>query len=50
MEKKKRSKKEIREQRRREAENMASVRQLRELYERGMAEVEERRKIDPNYR
>jgi hypothetical protein len=23
---------------------------LRELYERGMAEVEERRKLDPNYR
>jgi hypothetical protein len=48
--KKKRSKKEISERARREAENSPIVRQLRELYERGMAEVEERRKADPNYR
>jgi hypothetical protein len=27
-----------------------SARLLRELYERGMAEVEARRKIDPTYR
>jgi hypothetical protein len=35
---------------RREAEELPSVRLLRELYERGMAELEERRRIDPNYR
>lgn len=27
-----------------------SARRLRELYERGMAELEERRKVDPNAR
>jgi hypothetical protein len=27
-----------------------SARRLRELYERGMAEVEARRKLDPGYR
>ena len=48
--KKKKSKKERREEARREAENSPIVRQLRELYERGMAEVEARRLIDPNYR
>jgi hypothetical protein len=32
------------------AEDTPIVRQLRELYVRGMAEVEARRKIDPNYR
>ena len=43
MEKKrKRSKKEISEQARREAEASPIVRQLRELYERGMAELEAR--------
>jgi len=47
--KKKKTKKQIEEIRRR-AEDRPIVRQLRELYERGMAEVEERRKIDPNYR
>jgi hypothetical protein len=41
---------ERRERALREAENSPIVRQLRELYERGMAEVEARRKIDPNYR
>jgi hypothetical protein len=44
------SRKERSEQIRIEAENSPIVRQLRELYERGMAEVEERRKADPNYR
>jgi hypothetical protein len=44
---KKRTKKERIEQARREAENSPIVRQLRELYERGMAELEERRKADP---
>ena len=33
-----------------DAENSPIVRQLRELYERGMAELEERRKLDPNAR
>jgi hypothetical protein len=47
---KKRSKRERIERARREAENSPIVRQLRELYARGMAEIEERRKIDPNYR
>ena len=42
MEEKKRSKKEIREQTDRDAENMPSVRRLRELVERGMAELEAR--------
>ena len=36
--------------RRRELEVPESARRLRELYERGMAEVAERRKLDPNYR
>jgi hypothetical protein len=39
-----------REPRRREEKIPESARRLRELYERGMAELEERRKIDPNYR
>ncbi len=43
---KKRSKKEIREQRRREAENAPIVRQLRELYARGMAELQARRQAE----
>ncbi len=42
MKKKKRTKKEIYEQSRRESENSPMVRQLRELYERGMAEVRRR--------
>ena len=42
--KRKRSKKEISEQAQREAENLPSVRQLRELYARGMADLEARRK------
>jgi hypothetical protein len=50
MAKKKRSKKERDNEMRREAEELPSVRLLRELYERGMAELEERRRIDPNYR
>jgi hypothetical protein len=48
--KRKRTKKERIEASLREGENIPSVRMLRELYARGMAEVEERRKIDPNYR
>jgi hypothetical protein len=36
--------------RRREMEVPESARRLRELYEQGMREIEERRKIDPNYR
>ena len=47
---KKLSRKERSEQIRIEAENSPIVRQLRELYERGMAEIEERRKLDPNAR
>jgi hypothetical protein len=47
---KKKSKKDRIEEARQNAENSPMVRQLRELYERGMAEVEQRRKIDPNYR
>ena len=43
-------KKERSERARREAENSPIVRQLRELYARGMAELEERRKLDPNAR
>jgi hypothetical protein len=39
-----------REERRAWAEDSPIVRQLRDLYRRGMAEVEERRKVDPNYR
>jgi predicted RNase H-like HicB family nuclease len=42
---KKRSKKEIREQARREAENSPIVRQLRELYARGMAELQGREDV-----
>lgn len=42
--KRKRSKKEISEQARREAESTPIVRQLRELYARGMAELEARRR------
>jgi hypothetical protein len=48
--KKKRSKQEVYEQARRDSENSPIVRQLRELYARGMAELEERRKLDPNAR
>jgi hypothetical protein len=48
--KKRMRRKEISEQARIEAENSPIVRQLRELYERGMAELAERRKIDPNAR
>ena len=44
------SRKEISERVRIDAENSPIVRQLRELYERGMAEIEERRKLDPNAR
>ena len=36
--------------RRRELEIPESARRLRELYEQGMREVEERRKLDPDYR
>ena len=43
MAKRKRSKKEISEQARREAENLPSVRLLRELYAKGMADLEARR-------
>jgi hypothetical protein len=39
-----------RKERRAWAEDSPIVRQLRELYERGMAELEQRRKVDPNYR
>jgi hypothetical protein len=46
----KRTKKERSEQARIEAENSPIVRQLRELYERGMAELQERRKLDPDAR
>jgi len=35
---------------RREERTPESARRLRELYERGMAEVEDRRKRDPDYR
>jgi hypothetical protein len=48
--KKKKSRKERSEEARREAENTPIVRQLRELYEQGMAEIAERRRRDPNYR
>ena len=41
----KRSKKEIREQARREAENSPIVRQLRELYAHGMAELQGREDV-----
>ena len=46
MAKKKRSKKEISDRARREAENSPIVRQLRELYARGMAELRERRQAE----
>jgi hypothetical protein len=44
--KRKRSKKEISEQAGREAENMPSVRLLRELVAKGRAELETRRKAE----
>jgi hypothetical protein len=47
---KKLSRKERSERARIAAENSPIVRQLRELYERGMAELGERRKLDPNAR
>ncbi len=47
---KKRSKKERIERARREAENLPSVRRLRELVERGFAELEERRRLNPDAR
>jgi hypothetical protein len=50
MAKKRKSRKQIAEEARREAESSPIVRQLRELYERGMAELAERRKVDPDYR
>src|SRR6266513_3851477 len=48
--KKKPTKKERSERARLEAENSPIVRQLRELYERGMAELAERRRLDPDAR
>jgi hypothetical protein len=50
MKKKKMSRKERSERARLAAEDSPIVRQLRELYERGMAELAERRKLDPNAR
>ncbi|MBA3383428.1 MAG: hypothetical protein H0T20_02100 [Actinobacteria bacterium] len=50
MAKRKRSKKEISEQARIEAENSPTVRRLRELVARGQAELEARRRVDPNAR
>jgi hypothetical protein len=47
---KKKTKKQISEDARLRAERSPIVRQLRELYAQGMAEVEERRKLDPGYR
>ena len=47
---KKKSKKERMEEARRNAEDSPIVRQLRELYERGMAELAERRRLDPDAR
>jgi hypothetical protein len=44
MTKRKRSKREISEHARRQAENSPVVRQLRELYDKGIAELEARRK------
>ncbi len=44
--KRRRSKKEIVERARREAENRPSIRRLRELAERGQAELEARRRGD----
>jgi hypothetical protein len=48
--KKKRSKKEISEQARVEAENSPIVRELRELVARGKAELEARRRTNPDAR
>jgi hypothetical protein len=48
--KKKPSRKERSERARQEAENSPIVKQLRELYDRGMAELAERRKLDPGAR
>ena len=48
--KKKKSGKERSERARINAENSPIVRQLRQLHERGVAEIEERRKLDPNAR
>jgi hypothetical protein len=48
--KRKVTKKERSERARIEAENSPIVRQLRRLYDRGMAELEERRKLDPSAR
>ena len=48
--KKKMCRKERSERARINAENSPIVRQLRELYDRGMAELAERRKLDPNAR
>jgi hypothetical protein len=48
--KRKLTKKERSERARIEAENSPIVRQLRELYERGMSELAERRKVDPTAR
>jgi hypothetical protein len=50
MAKKKKSKKDREEAIRRAAEESPRLRHLLEAYERGMAELEERRRIDPNYR
>jgi len=48
--KKKRSKKERYEQAHRDAENSPIVRQLRELYERGMAELQAKRDAEQQQR
>jgi hypothetical protein len=50
MAKKKMSEKEREEAMRRAAEKLPRLKHLLEVYERGMAELEERRRIDPNYR
>lgn len=50
MGKKKETRQEKIERIRREAENDPSGKRLRELYQRGMAELEERRKLDPDAR
>jgi hypothetical protein len=50
LSKRKVSRKKRSERARINAENSPIVHQLRELYERGMAEIEERRKLDPNAR
>lgn len=46
MKKRKKTKKEIIEERHRRAEDSPIVRQLRELYARGMAELEAKRKAE----